>query len=395
MPSNLVEECARHSIELLSQNAASGLLAAAAPTKAAQKKHYTHVFARDLGVCSLGIILSGQQPLIRVVRQSLITLGQKQAPAGQIPNHIDPENKKGFYYYLGCLDATLWWLLAIDFYDRWAGGNLKKILKPKIGKAFQWLFCQDTNQDGLLEQGEASDWADVMPNNGAVLYTNILWYWALRRYRFFASARLAKAGLNSLFLPTAPSKNIYLKKSPYGRKVIKILRRQLSQTPYYLPYVSFKYSAPRCDVYANILAVLLGVASPARSKKIIGFLLKQKVNQPYPVQALTPPIKPEDNDWRPYLGASDSQNYPYGYHNGGSWPFIGGFWLAALFKTGYKKLARLELEKLAQANQLNNWQFREWLNGQTGQVQGMVGQSWNAGSFLFAYHYLREPVCLV
>jgi glycogen debranching enzyme len=87
---------------------------------------------------------------------------------------------------------------------------------------------------------------------------------------------------------------------------------------------------------------------------------------------------------------SHNQNYPYQYHNGGIWPFVGGFWICALEKTGQSALAREELGKLAQANQKNNWQFNEWFHGKTGKPMGMPGQSWNAGAFLLAYYCLKD-----
>ncbi len=387
MPSNLIQECVQRSIELLEKNIDNGLLLAASPTQAAKQKHYTHLFARDLGVCSLGMVLSEQKQLIKIVKQSLIALGRNQTAEGQIPNHLDIKGQKPFFYYLGCIDATLWWLIAIDFYTRQTSDNLKKRLAKKIKKAFSWLACQDTNQDGLLEQAEASDWADVMPYNGAVLYTNVLWYYVLHQFDFKKKAQLALSGLNTIFCPQTQSAKLYLDHNPYGEKIIKALRANLKSTPYYLPYVSFKYSSARCDVYGNLLAILAGVAR-RKEKKIISYLLKQKINRPYPAQVLTPPIKPKDNDWRPYLTANKSANYPYGYHNGGIWPFVGGFWVVALAKSGRRDEAWRELEKLALANKLGNWQFNEWLDGRTGQAKGMAGQSWNAGAFLFAYYYL-------
>lgn len=82
-------------------------------------------------------------------------------------------------------------------------------------------------------------------------------------------------------------------------------------------------------------------------------------------------------------------NFPYQYHNGGCWPYIGGFWVMALKNVKENKLAESELTKLAQTNKINNWQFNEWFHGKTGKPMGMAGQSWNAANFILAYHYLR------
>jgi glycogen debranching enzyme len=73
------------------------------------------------------------------------------------------------------------------------------------------------------------------------------------------------------------------------------------------------------------------------------------------------------------------------YHNGGIWPFIGGFWVAALAHAGEIEHARDQLVALARANALNGWEFNEWLHGRSSKPRGMPGQSWNAAAYLMAY----------
>jgi glycogen debranching enzyme len=84
------------------------------------------------------------------------------------------------------------------------------------------------------------------------------------------------------------------------------------------------------------------------------------------------------------------QNLPWQYHNGGIWPFVGGFWIAALVEAGRRTKAREELARLASANALNGWQFNEWLHGRTFAPRGMPGQSWNAAALLIARHAVRR-----
>ena len=54
--------------------------------------------------------------------------------------------------------------------------------------------------------------------------------------------------------------------------------------------------------------------------------------------------------------------------------------------------AEQALEALAAANRLNDWQFNEWLHGKTGEPSGMAGQSWNAATYILAYHALQHGV---
>src|SRR5690606_37443599 len=98
-----------------------------------------------------------------------------------IPKYVDPAGNDADFWYLGCIDATLWWLLAVDaakqhrpaLADRWRAAE---------ERAINWLLCQEHQRFFLLQQNEASDWADIMPRSGFVLYTNALWYQVKQRY---------------------------------------------------------------------------------------------------------------------------------------------------------------------------------------------------------------------
>jgi glycogen debranching enzyme len=90
--------------------------------------------------------------------------------------------------------------------------------------------------------------------------------------------------------------------------------------------------------------------------------------------------------------ARHRQNFAYRYHNGGIWPFIGGFWVMALARLGKRRRARLQLERLAAVNRIRGWQFNEWFHGRTGHPRGMAGQSWNAAAFLLAQRALTKNI---
>jgi glycogen debranching enzyme len=51
------------------------------------------------------------------------------------------------------------------------------------------------------------------------------------------------------------------------------------------------------------------------------------------VRVLHPVIHPGNKDWREYY-RNNNLNLPEQYHNGGIWPFVGGFYVAALVKAG-------------------------------------------------------------
>jgi len=151
----------------------------------------------------------------------------------------------------------------------------------------------------------------------------------------------------------------------------------------YMSFVNFSFFGEEGDVFGNVLAVLLGLADGRARARTVGSLMEQAVSDPYPVRVVTHPLTQRSLLWRPYM-ERHRQNYAWQYHNGGIWPMVGGFWIAALAECGRHLEARTELLKLARACALRNWAFAEWLHGRTLAPRGMPGQSWNAAGFLIA-----------
>ena len=113
--------------------------------------------------------------------------------------------------------------------------------------------------------------------------------------------------------------------------------------------------------------------------------------RPQPSKAIYPPIYPGNSEWREYY-RSRNLNLPHQYHNGGIWPFIGGFHVAALVKVGWRQEAHNLLGDLAEANRAGareEWEFNEWLHGETGHPMGYPFQAWSAGMYVYAYHAVK------
>ena len=106
-------------------------------------------------------------------------------------------------------------------------------------------------------------------------------------------------------------------------------KRYLKEEHYYLPYLGFRSLGEWFDSFGNILAILAGVADEQQSDTILDFIARHSLDN-WPLRSLTPAVRPGDEDWRHYYG---SLNAPHHYHNGGAWPFLGGFYVAALMKT--------------------------------------------------------------
>ncbi|MGB2771547.1 MAG: glycoside hydrolase 100 family protein, partial [Anaerolineae bacterium] len=166
----------------------------------------------------------------------------------------------------------------------------------------------------------------------------------------------------------------------------------ISSRPFYLPWVAFREFGDYCDVLGNTLAILTGVADSGRRELILRHLYQVGAGRPYPSKAIHPVIYPGQTEWREYY-RSRNLNLPHQYHNGGIWPFIGGFHVAALVRQGWMDDAEHLLRDLAAANQrgaYEPWEFNEWLHGETGNPMGYPLQAWSAGMYLYAYEALQQ-----
>jgi hypothetical protein len=383
----LVDDCEREALALLRENLGPGGMLAAAPGARAKSRGYDLVFARDAAVCALAMALSGDAQLERGALAGLATLAERQAANGQIPKFVDRGSGSGDFWYVGCIDATLWWLVALRWLERHAPQpRLLGRLAPHAARALAWLSAQEHPRIGLLQQNEASDWADIMPRSGFVLYSNALWYRVKRLYGL-AGAEATRRHFNQLFLPSERDVPDYRRL----RLLAHYARRKRSFPDLYLSFVNLAAAGDEGDVFGNLLAALFGLADGAHVAAMLRAIARAQAGAPHPVRVTCRPIPPGDPLWRPYM-SRHQQNFEHQYHNGGIWPMVGGFWVAALAARGMKAKAADELLRLARANAVNGWEFNEWFHGLTGKPSGMPRQSWNAASFLLARRALDRKL---
>ncbi|MET0658033.1 MAG: glycoside hydrolase 100 family protein [Steroidobacteraceae bacterium] len=384
----LLDATRTRAIALLKANCSdAGMLAAGRSTRA-QERGYEAIFGRDAAVCALGMLRSGDDELVRAAATGMITLAGHQARNGQLPKFVDTTNAEADFWYLGCIDSTLWWLLALQELQRHAPHRgIVDEHRHGIARALDWLLAQEHQRFFLLQQNEASDWADIMPRSGFVLYTNALWYRVKRLYGL-SDVEPTRANFNGLFHPFSASLAEYRRARLLADYVLQSAKRH----DLYLSFVNFSFFGEEGDVFGNALALLCGLAEPALANSILDALLQEQVQDPYPVRVVCEPILQEHFLWRPYMSRHE-QNFAWQYHNGGIWPMVGGFWICALVRRGRLEQARADLVKLARGCAINDWEFNEWLHGETLQPSGMPLQSWNAAAFLFADRAVREGRC--
>ena len=160
---------------------------------------------------------------------------------------------------------------------------------------------------------------------------------------------------------------------------------------YFLSWRSFRQFGNWFDTLGNSLAILFDIADKEQASKILDYAQSTGIADPYPAKTLYPPVYPGDKDWRDYF-TIHNLNLPEHYHNGGIWPFVGGFYVAALVRAGRPEDAKEQLEALAKVNYLGKqfeWEFNEWLHAKTGRPMGAEKQAWSAAMYIFAYNTVK------
>lgn len=386
---------------------------------------YRQVWARDSMICGLGLLLCEDPEGAAIFRRSLETLRRYQSPLGKIPHNVgladldDPAliahggrleqdesaSKDGVVMdtvHAGCPDGNLWYI--VGHYYHYQVAQDRSLLQESwdsLEAALLWLRYQDSNECGLLEVHEAMNWADLFVNRYNVLYDNVLYYAAWQAMghmaqaldkpseTYFRNALDVHMKINAVlwFGPEGPKDWRWIAQE--RREWVYTLRRidtELVERPFYLPYVAFRDYADRFDTLGNLLAIIFGVADGVKADKILDYIHGCGLDEPFPVRSLYPVIQPGERDWREYYRVRNL-NQPHHYHNGGAWPFIGGFYVAALVKVGRLDEAAAQLDKLSAMNRQGKsgeWEFNEWFHGLSGRPMGYGGQSWSAAMFLFA-----------
>ncbi len=363
--------------------------------------YYPDLWVRDALISSLGLVISEDEKLIELAGKSINTISKYQKFTGQIPNKISPDEKKVCFGEGGCVDSSLWYSIAVlNYFNATKDLNFLKAHYKKINKALGWALCLDQNNDWLIETNEGSGWSDVLLHSGRVLCNNVLLYKALRdadeinkifgkEESFGWIAEHLKENINLFFWPK--KENLERIKEEYGFSRIDAdfetaLSNIKGEPNYYLADLGFRKFDPRFGSCANLLAVLFDVADENKKNKIFDYIEKENLDKPYPLKIYNPPIS-NDDPFRKFYFRWSELSYlqePGNYHNGGIWPFVGGFYIATLKKEG--KPFEKEFEKLVESCRLGKWRFSEWLNSE-GKPMGSANQSWSAAMLLYAYYF--------
>lgn len=333
---------------------------------------YPEPYTRDLMISTPGILLSGNEELIKSLQTVLETLAINQTRLGHIPSLVHNSKERG------ASDTTPLFLLAVALYRRHVGDN--DFLEEAVNKALIWMEYQSPTDRVLVSQLPTSDWRDEQWVLGYGLFVNTIVYGYLRLLGFSERANRLKTQMERFSI--GEEEKHYIDEGLY-----------IKHKPYYALWSYKIYNSDRFDLLGNSLAIIMGIATPSRAARIISWVEKecQLLRDKNELALDLPPnffpyIVPGDKDWRTRYA---KMNPPGEYHNGGVWPFVCSFYVAALISAGKHKLAEKTFYTLTKCvkqakNSELTYGFNEWFKAQDGSTMGNDWQTWSASMYLYA-----------
>ena len=366
----------------------NGFLASAENTS-----NYQRVWARDGVICGLAALASDDEKLIATFKNTLETLADNQHEIGTIPSNVlisEGKTEVSYGGLAGRVDAVTWFIIGVCQYA--ISQNEPEFVvkyKTQIEKAFALLNAWEYNNKHLLYVPLSGNWADEYITDGYVLYDQLLRIWALKSYNLFVkSAVLAKKiedithQIESNFSPNSNQEK-------YHEKAYQLLVFNK-----YLP-CSFSPSGYKTqfDAFANALVVLLKIGTKENQNQILEFssnvASETKLGL---VPAFWPPVFQEDEHWNLLKNNCkyEFRNFPYEFHNGGSWSMVNGFVGLAMLSQNQTENAAHLLEKINQANAVDDFSFYENFNTDTKAPNGVAFCAWSAAATVLIHQSLHN-----
>lgn len=412
--SRLVDEGYEQSLALLREAATPGGFVASPAFE-----HYAAVWGRDAAIAVIGAVRSGDDLLVDTSVATVRTLAATQTPSGQVAAVVRPQDGSWDFGEAGAVDVTAWFVIAAASVVRAVGGDrlLAREWWGPVTRAIAWLSAQDVTGTGLVSAAPATDWMDSsLVRFGRTLHLNVLFHWAVMAASELSTvvsegppvdAADLRRRIETLFWPdrTVPPEELYRGLGmhiphpfPHRATAEAFDAAARPDRTHYVSHVVHAHFEERCDVLANLLAVVGGVADPRRAGRVLDLLDREDAAHPVPTRSWLVPVAGHGETHmriREVERHLDPRwhNPPGAYHNGGAWPFIGGFHALACARIGRYERASALLEEVAAANAEGGtgarWRFSEWFHASTGEASGAPRQTWNAGAYLLAWHATR------
>lgn len=351
-------------------------------------RNFREPWARDFGFASFGLLAENRAD---VVEDGVRLFFRHQKSDGQLPlklhstvlverylhsffSRVQPVDANLVPRFITAhgtrsLDSVL--LLVIAWGEcvvKTENHQLAVDLHGQVERALQWVSRYQRDRT-LIHQGMFSDWADSIGRSGAILYTNVLWWKALRSLE----------QVNEILVED-------LEHFPTSSKDVaeSILAR------FYDDSLGYLKNSPSSDLFSsagNFMAVAWGLTSSEQSNSILDFAAAQGISSPVP-------SKVTDRNYPWYLVGPEMWVAGIStYHTSCAWMWIGGWHAVALARSGRGEEAEETVERMLNIVDRDRTVY-EVFDEQGSPLRTNLYQSegpfsWSAGLMLHAYHEIQ------
>jgi glycogen debranching enzyme len=311
----------------------------------AGRRNFREPWARDLSFASFGLVELGSY---QAVRESLEVFLANQRPDGQFP--IKAHSTGVFNRFLHSLfrreqpilaplqpkymsghrtisldGNALLVIAALNYADRAGDTRFSREHWPKLRRAMIWLG-EHAHDDGLLHQEAFSDWADTIARVGRVLYTNVI-YWKALKDMAAAGARLGFEGDASHFSFKATqliaSVNNHFWREDLG---------------YFITNEEFE----NLSSAGNLLAIAWGLANRAQANAILDKMRQFGMADPVPTQPVHPAYPSR------FVAIENRLGRIGFYHINAAWLWLGAWHVIALSRAGRMDEAEQCIDRISE-----------------------------------------------
>ena len=329
--------------------------------------NYKRLFTRDTFWIGMAALLSGEPDLIGGFRSSLEVLRDTQRrDDGAIASNVSCDGKVSYGIINPRVDPTSLYIIGcVEYYRHTGDGSFLAAFIPSVRGAMGYLEDVWENKAcGLLYIPRAGNWADEYFQQGFVLYDEVLWNIALKKYAYALKElgdgrageyREKASGVKKLIREKFWIKNTDVREDHVYRSMRKKL--DLNRAGYFLHFyysgdkvkADFAHAHGIFDAFGNSLALLEGFPGETQREHLLRFVDIVSDNW-YPLIPAHYPFFKENTFRSKKLHQFRFKESIGHYHNGGLWPWYTGVFVSALAKAGEDMRAIRFLHGILRAN---------------------------------------------
>lgn len=307
-------------------------------------RNFREPWARDFSFASFGLIELNE---LRATRETLEVFLHNQLPNGQFPVKVHSTSILDRYLHSlfgrqQPIDApirpkyvtahntisldgnALLVIAALNYLRRVDDESFARENWDALKRALTWLEEEALGEDGLLDQGAYTDWADSISRVGRVLYSNVVYWKAMDEFALDA-AKYGYEEDRALFAEKAAA-----------------LKQRINEH-FWREDLGYYVTSDTFDILnsdGNLLAVAWGLASAEQAAAILDKMEALSMADPVPTQVT-------DRIYGTRFVALENRlaGIPQ-YHTSAAWLWLGGWHVVALARSGRLAEAKALLQRV-------------------------------------------------